>query len=391
MPTFYASLKEPLNKLVDAGADDLVIETAMDLAGKPYHLGQLAAYARYINLNADKFDFMTLIQNAHKSGIRVENTSDSNAKVLAEVMECVPDGRKASVKATFEKHIAEGLDKYWAEAWAQTTAAKDAGRIDRPFNFFVHIINDMRKNSEYADNRGGATIQSFSEIRWIMDYLPKNEQLELPESCGFSRGTRKFYLPRMKEAIERAGRIDISWVLAIMVDNEYPTRFMAGPLATLVEKCPALSNIVTKDQFEYAIQTLATILVNRAQRCRESWNPKFQGNLGTTFMHHAVFFGHQYLLNLKDYLDRGLKFMQPLEHDLTTLLADTDTMALLEFWWLNQNPWSHGVTPEASRVHYQEEIDYEVRAAAATARRQAELRESEAAKPNLLPLAGMQR
>jgi len=389
LPTYFAVLKEPLNKLVDAGADELVISTALDLAGKPYHLGQLAAYARFISLNLEQFDHMTLIQNAHKSGIRVANTSDANARVLAEVMERVPDNRKNAVKATFEKHITEGLDKYWAEAWAQTEAAVAAGRVDRPFNFFIHIINDMKKNSEHAENRGGATIQSFSEIRWIMDYLPKNEQLELPEGCGFERGTRKFYVPRMKEAIERAGHIDLSWVLSIMVDNEYPTRFMTGPLSILAEKFPALSNIVTREQFEYALQQLAIVLVDRAKRCRESWNPKYTANFGSTFIHHAVFNGHQYLLNLKGYLDQDMKFMQPVKDDLLALLADTDTRALLEFWWFNQNPWSHGDTPEAAHAHRQEEIAYDVRAAAAEERRQAELGECEAPKSNLLPFPNL--
>lgn len=360
LPTYYAPLKEPLMKLIDLGADLLVIDTALELAGKPRNLGQIADYARHISVGAqDNRDLITLVQSAHRAACKVENASDAVAAILVKVMSYVPDNRKTVFKGRLEEQIEKGLSKYWAEAWAQTEAALEAGRTTTPVNLFINIVKDMDRNAGLAEQRGTARINNFSECRWIMEYLPKSEVDYSVTSLN--RGGRKFYLPKMKDAIERQGHIPLTWVMSLVVDNDYPTRVLAPLAEKMIEKYPALARIVTREQFEYAMTLVAKVFLERANRVRESWDGR--ENLAASLTHHACYAGHQYVETLKEHSDYKARFMDPLKDLLKSVLENQDARMIMSVWYLHPNPWRHGKTPEAAHDHLKEEIAYNERAA----------------------------
>jgi hypothetical protein len=364
LPPYYAALKEPLNKLIDMGADSIVIDTAVDLAGKPYNLGQIADYARHItvNSNTDR-DLMMVVQAAHRAACKVENTSDANAVIMEKLLAMTPTVKRPAMRHRLEQHITEGLDKYWAEAFGQMEASQAAGRTHTPVNLFMHIVSDMQRNSDLAEKRVAQRINSFAECRWIMEYLPKTPVVY---DDALSRGGRRYYLPKLRETVERMGYIPLTWVMSIMVDNDYPVRALAAVAERMVNKYPALERIVTREQFDYAVKVVIETFIDRAARWRESWDDKWSNpSLCTTLTHHAVFAGHQYLQTFKEHLEAGAPFMQ--EHKDALLAIPDTTLDALRQWYMYQNPWRHGKTPEAALDHYNEEKAYEARAAARAA------------------------
>jgi hypothetical protein len=346
------------------GADRIVIDTAVDLAGKPYNLGQIADYARHITVNANTDrDLMLVVQAAHRAACKVENTSDANAVIMEKLLAMTPDVKRPAMRLRLEQHIKEGLDKYWAEAFGQMEAAQAAGRTSTPVNLFTHIVSDMQRNSDLAEKRVAQRINNFAECRWIMEYLPKTPVVY---DDALSRGGRRYYLPKLRETIERMGYIPLTWVMTLMVDNDYPVRALAAVAEKMVQKYPALERIVTREQFDYAVKVVIETFIDRAARWRESWDDKWSNpSLCTTLTHHAVFAGHQYLQTFKEHLDAGAPFMQ--EHKDALLAIPDTTLDALRQWYMNQNPWRHGKTPEAALDHYNEEKAYEARAAARAA------------------------
>lgn len=362
LPSYYAPLKEPFSKLIDLGADEVVIDTALELAGKPYNLGEIAAYARHITNGAkEDRDLMVLIQAAHRAASKVEDTSEANAAIMVKILERTPENRRSVLKERLEAQITDGQDKYWAESWGQVEAAIAAKRSNAPINLFFHIVSDMQRNSDLADQRGVPKINSYAEAKWIENYLPKPAVTYT--DGGLSRGGRKFFMPKLKDAIERQGCIPLPWVISIVVDNDYPTRALVGLCDKIVGAYPALGRIVTEDQFEYAMSVVAKIMIDRAARWRESWDGN-EGHLGSSMTHHAVYAAYQYLDTFAYYCDSGMEFMNPLKDSLDAVLSDNATMANLAGWYLNVNPWKHGKTPEESLDHLGEEEAYEARATA---------------------------
>jgi len=374
LPSYYSPLKEPLNKLVDFGADLLVIDTALELAGKPYNLGQIADYARHISINAnDSRDLMALIQAAHRASCKIENTTDANVNIMDKIMAFIPDNRKSVFKGRLEQQIKDGQDKYWAEAWGQTEAAHAAGRTTTPVNLFMNIVKDLERNTSLAEQRGSARIKTFADCRWIMEYLPKT-QVDYSETA-LNRGSRKFYLPKMKETIERQGFIPLTWVMAIIMDNDYPTRALTGLADKMIEKYPALARIVTREQFEYAMTLVARIFLERADRVEESWEGDCsKHHLGSSLTHHAVYAGKCYMATLREYSENKCRFMDSLKDTLNITLSNAKAMMIMDDWYLD-NPWRHGKNPEDSHAHRQEERAFNARSEAfrAEERRQAEL------------------
>jgi hypothetical protein len=365
LPPYYAALKEPLNKLIDIGADSLVIDTAVDLAGKPYNLGQIADYARHIVVNSNtNRDLMMVVQAAHRAACKVENTSDANAVIMEKILAMTPAVKRSAMRLRLEQHIKEGLDKYWAEAFGQVEAAQASGRTSTPVNLFTHIVSDMQRNSDLAEKRVAQRINSFAECRWIMDYLPKTPVVY--EDDAMARGGRRYYLPKLRETVERMGYIPLTWVMTLMVDNDYPVIALASVAERMSNKYPVLKRIVTREQFEYAVKVVIETFIDRAARWRESWDYECSyPSLCTTLTHHAVFAGYQYLQTFKEHLEAGAPFMQ--EHKDALLAIPDTTIEALRHWYMNQNPWRHGKTPEAALEHYNEEKAYEARAAARAA------------------------
>jgi len=371
LPPYYAALKEPLNKLIDLGADSIVIDTALNLAGKPYNLGQIADYARHITVNAkaDR-DLMMVVQAAHRAACKVENTSEANSVIMEKILAMTPEAKRPAIRSRLKQQIKEGLDKYWAEAFGQVEASQAAGRTTTPVNLFMHIVGDMKHNSDLAEKRATQRINSFAECRWILEYLPKTPVVHggsLAPRCGQS--SRSKYLPKLRETIERQGYIPLTWVMSLMVDHDYPTIVLAEVAKKMINVYPALERIVTREQFDYAVKVVIETFIDRAARWRESWDQDRWTNhwIGASLMHHAVFAGYQYLQTFKEHLDAGAPFMQEHKEALEAVLNNEDTMNNLKFWYMIQDAWRHGDTPEAAREHYLEEKAYEARAAARAA------------------------
>ena len=387
IPSYYSSLKEPLNRLVDLGAGENVINTVLTLAGKPYHLGKIADFAQQITSRlGTSMDHMDLIQEAHTASVVTTCETPAEDQIMLEVMELIPQNSKAAVRSRFEEQVKKGLNKYWGEAWAQVTAARDAGRANTPVNLFFHIVKEMDSNTALAEKRGAAKIESFNDCRWIMEYLPKT-LVSYEDHPNFLRGSRKYYLPRMKDAIERAGHIPLIWLFSIVVDNDYPTRALAGAAEVMISKYPALARIVTREQFDYAMGLVVKTFTARAKDADYSWKMKYdQPHIGASLYHHAVFAGKCYLEIFRSYAEQGLKFMDNTNKEaLLEVLCNLETMALLERWYMNQNPWKHGVSEGAAYEHFKQEQEHEERIRAYEERRQAELGERDPS-PSFLPV-----
>lgn len=367
IPSHYTSMKEPLNRLVDLGASSVVIETALAMAGKPYHLGKISMYSQEITrlLAQGSDDLMTLVQTAHKEACKTNCESLADEKIMLAVMEHIPDNRKSAFKQKFEDQIKAGLNKYWSESWTQVSAAMEVGRCNTPVNLFFHIIKDMDHNSGLSEQRGVAHLESFSECRWIMEYLPKTP-VDYDDNSSLKGGNRKHYLPRMKDAIERAGHIPLVWLFTMAVDNDYPTRALAGAAEAMITKFPALARIVTRDQFDYAMNLVVKTFTDRAILADASWDKRYDTpHLGASLYHHAVFAGKQYIQTFQEYAAADMKFLtSETKAAIIDLVGNAEAMLVLDRWYLNTNPWKQGKTQEAAYAHLLEEQEQESRVAA---------------------------